>query len=74
MWVIVTMPGFKACCLHNLTVQRKAIVFHALPATSSNHDPDASEDIPTTSVCKSDLPNIIEGFVGGVHVCVLGVL
>jgi hypothetical protein len=36
--------------------------------------PAASEDIPTTSVCKSDLPNIIEVFVGGVHACVIGLL
>jgi len=34
----------------------------------------ASEDIPTTSVRKSGLPNIIEVFVGDVHMCALGLL
>ena len=34
----------------------------------------ASEDIPTPSARRSNLPNIIEVIIGGVHVCALGLL
>jgi hypothetical protein len=48
--------------------------YHVLPCCPETHRPAASEDIPTTFVRKSGLLDIIEVFVGGVHVCVLGLL